>query len=102
MEMTELGELRPLSGKTELHIPDWYEWERANVRDEVLNGTYRFSSEVRVCSLPNSKGYIKLGKGRSTDDSNGFVLEGKYGAKSYRREKPSPPCILNCYPSRGQ
>ena len=35
-ELTELGELHALTGNTEFsHIPDWYEWERANVRDEV-------------------------------------------------------------------
>jgi len=96
-EMTELGELQALSGKTEFsHIPDWYEWERANVRDEVLSGNYHFSSEVRVCSLPNSKGYIRLGKGRLTHDKNGFVLEGKYGAKPYRVEK-TVPSLYSCH-----
>ena len=40
-EMTELGELRALEGETEFsHIPDWYEWERSNVRKEVREGRY--------------------------------------------------------------
>jgi len=96
-EMTELGELHALSGKTEFsHIPNWYEWERANVRKEVESGSYHFSAPVRVCSLPNSKGYIKLGKGTLTHDMNGFVLEGKYGGHSYRVEK-TVPSLYSCH-----
>ena len=31
-EMSEYGELTAVEGSTEFsHIPDWYEWERANV-----------------------------------------------------------------------
>ena len=96
-EMTELGELRALSGKTEFsHIPDWYEWERANVRSEVESGSYCFKAPVRVCSLPNSKGYIKLGKGTLIHDMNGFVLEGKYGGHQYRLEK-TVPSLYSCH-----
>jgi hypothetical protein len=75
--MTELGELAADNGETEFsHIPDWYEWERAEVRREVEAGTYRFTSACHVDSLPNAKGYIKLGTGRITHDMNGFRLEG--------------------------
>ena len=96
-EMTELGELRALSGKTEFsHIPDWYEWERANVREEIESGIYSFKAPVRVCSLPNSKGYIKLGKGTLTHDLNGFVLEGRYKGRSYRIEK-TVPSLYSCH-----
>lgn len=96
-EMTQLGELCALNGKTEFsHIPDWYEWERANVRTEVENGTYFFSAPVKVCSLPNSKGYIKLGKGTLTHDMTGFVLEGKYAGRSYRVEK-TVPSLYSCH-----
>ena len=38
--LSELGELEAADGATEFsHIPDWYEWERANVRAEVEAGT---------------------------------------------------------------
>ena len=58
------------------HVPDWYEWERENVRREVENGSYRFDSEVRVRALPNAKGYIDLGTGRLVHDMDGFHVEG--------------------------
>ena len=96
-EMTELGELRALSGETEFsHIPDWYEWERECVREEVENGSYYFTAPVRVCSLPNAKGYIKLGRGTLTHDLNGFVLEGKHGGRTYRIEK-TVPSMYSCH-----
>lgn len=76
--MSELGELSARSGKTEFtHIPDWYEWERANVRREVEAGTYSLSANVRIESLPNSKGFIVFGEtGSLTHDMNGFFLTG--------------------------
>lgn len=88
-EMTELGELKATKGKTEFsHIPDWYEWERKNVRREINDGKYYFHSAVRVDSLPNADGYIDLGKGTLTHDKNGFLLEGEYKGEKYVVEKP--------------
>lgn len=77
-EMTELGELRGLDGKTEFsHIPDWYEWERANVRKEVESGTYNSGElPVRVDTLPNAKKFIRLGEGTLVHDMNGFTVRG--------------------------
>ena len=74
-EMTELGELRCLTGKTRFsHIPDWYEWERENVRQEVENGRYAFSCTAHVDALPKDR-FIPLGKARLTHDLTGFTLE---------------------------
>jgi len=74
-EMTEYGELAAKDGKTEFsHIPDWYEWERGNVRREVASGEYYFDSAVRVESLPNAKRFINLGEGRLTHSLDGFEL----------------------------
>jgi transcription elongation factor Elf1 len=77
-EMTELSELRALDGNTEFsHIPDWYEWERANVRREVENGTYSSGVlPVHVDTLPNAKKFIRLGSGTLVHDMNGFTVRG--------------------------
>ena len=80
--MDEYGILRADSGGTEYtHIPDWYEWQRSNVREEVLSGKYHFSGAVRVKSLPNSKGFVDLGEGMLTHNADGFkvAVAGKYG-----------------------
>lgn len=76
-EMTEYGELRAISGDTEFsHIPDWYEWERLCVRKEVEEGSYSSGVlSVVVDSLPNSKGFIRLGRGTLIHDMNGFRVE---------------------------
>ncbi|MBO4410723.1 MAG: hypothetical protein IKY02_02890 [Lachnospiraceae bacterium] len=63
---------RPFTGK-DIHIPDWYEWERANVRKEVEAGTYSTGElPVHVDSLPNAKKYIPIGKGTMVHDMDGF------------------------------
>ncbi len=100
-EMTELGELRKIrsgalvSGKQErvpdfTHIPDWYEWERANVKKEVAEGRYSFSCTAHVDALPNAKGYIHLGKAHFTHDMDGFHLSGNYKGEDYKVEIPAP------------
>ncbi|HZW48910.1 MAG TPA: hypothetical protein VFF80_02075 [Bacillota bacterium] len=87
--MSELGELQADEGETEFsHIPDWYEWERLQVRKEVENGTYSFTSQVHVNSLPNAKRFIPLGKATLTHNMHGFRLEGVYEGEPYLIEQP--------------
>jgi len=75
-KMSELGELKAVEGETEFtHIPDWFEFERAQVRKQVESGEYFFQDQVMVDSLPNAKGYIRLGEATLTHSLNGFVLE---------------------------
>ena len=75
-EMTPLGELKADNGDTEFsHIPDWYEWERENVRREVADGTYSTGKlPVRVDSLPNARKFIRLGEGEMVHDITGFSV----------------------------
>lgn len=76
--MSELGELHADAGETEFsHIPDWYEWERRNVRAEVEAGTYSSGQlPVTVDTLPNSKGFVRLGEGTMIHDMDGFTVTG--------------------------
>ena len=92
--MDELGVLKANDGETEFsHIPDWYEWERANVRREVENGSYSITCPVRVESLPNAKGYIHIGEGILTHDQNGFSVRGSGPYGSFEMMKP----VLSLY-----
>jgi len=78
-EMDEYGRLKALSGKTEFaHIPDWYEFERAHVRQLIIDGKYHFKDDVIVDSLPNADGYVRLGEARLTHGVDGFRLEGDF------------------------
>lgn len=87
----ETGELRALSGETEFdHIPDWFEWEREQVREQIEKGEYSFSDDVDVYSLPRCWKFEKLGNARlSHDPENGFVLEGHYNGEDYRIQRAS-------------
>lgn len=72
--MDEYGELIG-AGHSEgfAHIPDWFEWERENVRREVEEGVYTSGKlNVIIDSLPGSDGFIRLGKGILKHDSDGF------------------------------
>ncbi|MBR3865115.1 MAG: hypothetical protein IKM67_00205 [Clostridia bacterium] len=84
--LLENGELKANDGETEFaHIPSWYEWQRAEVRKQIEDGTYSFSDEVEVYSLPRCMKFEALGKGKLTHDSqNGYVLEGFYNGEPYR------------------
>ncbi len=76
-EMSEYGQLKALEGETEFaHIPDWYEWERENVKKEVAEGRYSSGElSVSVESLPNAKKFIPLGRGTMVHDMNGFRVK---------------------------
>lgn len=82
----EDGYLEAVDGETEFdHIPDWFEWERAQVKAQIEQGEYSFEDEVEVYALPRTFRYIPLGKGKVTHDiEKGFILEGTYRGQVYR------------------
>ncbi len=87
--LNEDGTLAALEGETEFsHVPDWFEWEREQVKQQVENGTYRFKDDVDVYSQPRCWRFIHLGAAHLTHDpENGFVLEGFYRGKPYRVQR---------------
>jgi len=88
--MTELGQLEALDGDTEFpHIPDWYEWQREQVRQEILSGKYYFEDTVDVHSLPRCMKFEHLGQAKLIHSpETGFVIEGHYRGQDYRVERP--------------
>lgn len=98
-QMTELGELQAENGETEFaHIPDWYEWERANVRREVEAGTYDSGPlPVKVDSLPNAQRFLRLGEGVMRHDMNGFTVQGTdVDGDPFEMVKPVPE-LYSCH-----
>jgi len=94
--MTELGELIEQNVKKHIHIPHWYEFLREEVKRLIEAGTYFFSSDVVIDSLPNANGYIPLGEGRLTHDMNGFTLEGIIGGQKFLLKK-DPLSMYSCH-----
>ncbi|NLV84856.1 MAG: hypothetical protein GXY60_09850 [Spirochaetales bacterium] len=103
-EMGVLGDLKaihPADDEQVLHteyphIPDWYEFERAQVKAQIESGSYRYDIPVYVEALPNARGYLPLGNARLTHDINGFVLEGSFDGDSFRLEK-SVDSMYSCH-----
>ena len=83
--LNEDGTLAAKNGETEFsHIPDWFEWEREEVRADITRGEYSFADEVEVYSMPRCWKFEDLGKAMVTHDAeNGFVLEGFYREQEY-------------------
>lgn len=83
-QMDEYGSLHMMDGETRFtQVPDWFEWERSEVRKEIDAGTYYFEDWVDVYSLPHAKSFIHLGNAKLTHDMNGLTLEGMYRGKPY-------------------
>ncbi len=85
----------------EIHIPDWYEWERENAVNSV-GEDYCEEFSVRIEALPNSKGFVMLGEGRLICEKSGYSLV--YGNKKLyfsRRNMESLQTEFN-YQGRGK
>ena len=86
-ELTPLGEMKALSGETEIsHIPDWYRWERQQVRQEILDGTYHLSEDVDIAIQVDYKAIYKVGEGHLAHDASGFHLTGCNGKLDYSQK----------------
>lgn len=84
-EMDEYGVLHADDGETEFpHIPDWFEWEREQVRKQVASGEYYFEDSVDVHSLPRCMKFEHLGNATLTHSiDNGFTIKGNYNGQDY-------------------
>lgn len=89
-EMDTLSRLKGLNtDKGFSHIPDWYNWEREEVRKEVISGTYHFEDDVRVEDYYSSKtGCIPVGEGRLVHNKDGFTITGMVDGKPFEINKP--------------
>ncbi len=85
-ELTPLGELKAVSGKaTFSHIPDWYKWERACVREELENETYNLKTDVKISMMVDYKAIYNVGEGTLTHSNNGFTLTGCNNKLNYEQ-----------------
>lgn len=94
-ELHELGYMVALDGITEFpHIPDWFNWERESVRDEILRGEYSLEAEVDISVMINTKRIYNVGSGILRHDASGFRLTGCDGRLEYT-QKPIASYTLN-------
>lgn len=83
-KMDELGRMHAEEGETEFtHIPDWSDWERKCVREEIENGTYYFEDDVRIETLPGALRFYKQGMGKLIQTPEQTRIECNYHGEKY-------------------
>ena len=119
-ELDEYGELIATKGESDFtHVPDWYKWERDEVRREIESGEYRLDIPVDLWISTDTSGVYGVGEGRLVHTADGFRLTGADGEIDYEH-KPlashticadfnfyergdvialsGPDCIYYCFP----
>ena len=75
-ELSPLGEMIARDGESEFkHIPDWYKWERKEVKKEILEGKYLVNLDIDIYMMIDTYKIYHLGDGTLKHDINGFVLK---------------------------
>lgn len=89
-EMDYYGQLHCLNGEeTFTHVPDWYRWERQNVKEEVRSGKYHFEDKVRIEELVSaSVGFEERGEIKMVHDYNGITLSCDIPGQEFYLNKP--------------
>ncbi len=83
--LTEKGYLERTDGGEAkfTHIPDWFAWEREEVKKSLLDGSYHLEVPVEICMMVDSYHVYKVGEGVLTHGTDGFTLVGCDGKLSY-------------------
>ena len=93
--LNEDSRLEATEGETEFpHIPDWYAWERQEVKDEIDRGEYGLDTPVDIGLMVDYKGLYMVGEGRLIHGREGFRLTGCDGKLTYE-QKPRTSHTLN-------
>lgn len=89
-ELTPQGKIQAVEGETEFeHIPDWNRWQRQQVRQEILDGTYKLDEDVDIIVMTDHMALYNVGKGHLTHDLSGFHLTGCDGRLDYTQKPQS-------------
>ena len=119
-ELSEYGELVGVNKEPSIsHIPDWYKWERNEVRGEIERGEYSLDVPVDIWVSVDTKCVYDVGEGRLVHTKDGFRLTGADGEIDYEHKPMAshsicadfnfyergdiialtgPKCIYYCFP----
>ena len=82
--LTETGYLEAADGNPAFtHVPDWYNWEREQVKKSLEDGSYRLDVEVDIGMMVDYKAIYMVGSGKLIHDTDGFKLTGCDGKLEY-------------------
>ena len=91
-ELTETGFLKAEKAAFN-HVPDWYNWQRQEVRKELETGTYRLEVDVDIAMLVNYSALYMVGEGKLTHTTEGFHLTGCDGQLDYTQGPVASHCL---------
>ena len=91
-ELTELGYLKA-ENAIFTHVPDWFNWQRQEVRKELENGTYQLDIPVDISMMVNYDALFMVGEGRLTHTTDGFRLTGCDGKLDYTQGPLASHCL---------
>ena len=82
--LTEQGDLKATDGDAAFtHVPDWYAWQRQEVRKELEEGTYKLDIDVSIGMMVDYGAIYMVGDGHLTHTAEGFALTGCDGKLNY-------------------
>ena len=83
-ELTETGKLQALNVEAKFdHIPNWYAWQRQEVRNGLEDGSYGLDVDVEIGMMVDYKAIYMVGSGHLTHNAEGFTLTGCDGKLQY-------------------
>jgi len=65
------------------NVRDWLNYEREEVRKEVINGTYSYTEKLRGFSMPHPRYVIELGEVEFTSNMDGLKVTGEYNNQKF-------------------
>jgi 1-acyl-sn-glycerol-3-phosphate acyltransferase len=89
-ELTPIGDLQAVEGETEFTtVPAWNDWQRQQVRQSILDGSYKLDVDVDITVMVDYKALYNVGSGHLTHDLTGFHLTGCDGRLDYHQKPQS-------------
>ena len=91
-ELTETGFLKA-DNAIFTHVPDWFNWQRQEIRKELESGSYNLDIQVDIAMLVNYNALYMVGEGRLTHTVEGFHLTGCDGKLDYTQGPVASHCL---------
>ncbi len=89
-ELTPIGDLKALNGDAAFTtVPQWNDWQRQQVQQEILSGDYRLDVDVDIIMMTDHKALYRVGNGHLRHDLSGFHLTGCEGKLDYHQKPQS-------------
>lgn len=79
------------------HVPDWFAWERSEVKKEIVSGTYKIETGVEIYMMVNTDAVYKVGEGILSHTKEGFVLDGCEGKLHYEQKPKASYSLYSDY-----